>query len=241
MSSSSSEDEVNLTRWLNKPKTQFESALSSDENIFSDEEAEALPDNGNSTSEEGDSDDSSDGEPENKKIKASNETSSRTICLSNAEKAKREVDRIIAQHKANLKGIVEKEKQRNEEFINVMHYLKNGGTSIADNETQHPPVIKGGINLSQVPADENPSLFGRKLAVLMFGDKADCELRYKMIGKKSVRSGSRPLISKEDQEKFELVVRRKFPKIPSYAYEEARKAANQMGTDFKRRYATTNH
>ena len=239
MSSSSSEDELNLTRRLNKPKTQFESALSSDENIFSDEEDDALPENGNSTSEEGDSDDSSDGEPENKKLKASNETSTRKICLSNAEKAKREVDRIIAQHKANLKGIVEKEKQRNEEFINVMHYLQNGGTSIADNETQHPPVIKGGINLSLIPADENPAAFGRKLAVIMFGEKGECELVNKMIGKVSGRVGSRPLVNLDDQFKFETIVRRKFPKIANYAYEEARKAANQMGLDYKRKYHAT--
>ena len=173
MSSSSSEDEVNLTRRLNKPKTQFESALSSDENIFSDDEAKET----DSSCDDGESDtsDFSDSEP-GKIQKASTETSSKSkkICLRNAEDSKREVDRIIAQHKANLKSIVEKERKRNEEFINVMHYLQNGDMSIADNETQHPPVIKGGINLSLIPADENPAAFGRKLAVIMFGEKREC-------------------------------------------------------------------
>ena len=77
MSSSGSEDEVTKTRRLNKPKTQFESALSSDENIFSDDEVKETD---SSCDEGGESDTSSgcsDSEP-GKLKKASTETSSKS-------------------------------------------------------------------------------------------------------------------------------------------------------------------
>ena len=160
----------------------------------------------------------------------------RTVGLVNFEESKKEIVKIVSQHKSTLKQIVEKEKRTNEEFFNVMHYLQTGGKGLADNKTAHALVTKKGINLMLVPADDNPSLFGRKLAVVMFGEKGNCELRRTMIGRRKSGWRSRPLVSKEDQKMFETVVKRKFPSVPNYAYDEARKAANQMGVDLRRRF-----
>ena len=54
-----------------------------------------------------------------------------------------------------------------------------------------------------------------------------------MIGSHCRRKDAQTLVPEKDEAKFEFVVQRKYPNFPEAAYNDARRAANQMGLDIK--------
>ena len=72
-----------------------------------------------------------------------------------------------------------------------------------DNSASHPEVIWNGKNLMGLYAGPEPSKFGRKLAVEMFGEKETSLLKTQYIGPLKGRREARTPVSEEARHDFE--------------------------------------
>ena len=146
---------------------------------------------------------------------------------------KQKLSGMVNEHKSCLKRLRQEDRANNEEFFALVTYHKTGELPAADNTTAYEPVIHEGINLMLVPAGASAAKFGRHLACAMYGKGEECKLQNYIIGAQRRRKDVRLPVDEEERAKFELVVRRKYPKFPEAAYKDARHAANQMGLDIK--------
>ena len=146
---------------------------------------------------------------------------------------KRNLSRMVDEHKMSLKKLRQEERANDEEFFALVTYKKTGELPSADNTTVYLPVMHEGINLMQVPADSSASKFGRDLRCAMYGKVEQCKLQSLIIGAHRRRKEVRTPMPEDERAKFEHVVRRKYPKFSKAAYKDASHAANQMGLDIK--------
>ena len=94
---------------------------------------------------------------------------------------KRKIDETLSSYKSKLKQNRDEEKANNEEFVRVLSAVLNGETPEVENSVSHPEVIWNGKNLMGLYAGPEPSKFGRKLAVEMFGEKETSLLKTKSL------------------------------------------------------------
>ena len=149
------------------------------------------------------------------------------------EAFKRNLSRMVDEHKMSLKKLRQEERANDEEFFALVTYQNTGELPSADNTTVYLPVMHEGINLMQVPAGSSAAKFGRHLGCAMYGKGELCKLQSLIIGAHRRRKDIRTPVPEDERAKFELVVRRKYPKFPEAAYKDARHAANQLGLDIK--------
>ena len=109
----------------------------------------------------------------------------------------------------------------------------SGERIVNDNENLGQ-VIHNGKNLMSLAAGNNPYLFGRELAKVVFGEGNDCLLINFMIGQEKSSAFSRPRVDPHLENFFCKVVRIKYPRDPEHCLREARSAANQFGLDCRR-------
>ena len=169
-------------------------------------------------------------------VPSSSSSSVQTACRlgkSSFEAFEKKLSGMVAEHKSCLKKLRQEERANNEEFFALITYRKTGELPSSDNTTVYLPVIHEGINLMQIPAGHSAAKFGRHLGCAMYGKGDQCMLQNLMIGSHRRRKDTRTPVPEEERAKFELVVRRKYPKFPEAAYKDARHAANQMGLDIK--------
>ena len=155
------------------------------------------------------------------------------------EELERRLNDEINNHRKKLKAIRSAEKANNLEFLKVISIDLNGeNLSPVNNSEEVVWFKKDGewINLMAVFAVPQPSKFGRHLATKMFGKDEDCRLMVEMIGCERQSVLSRNPIPKEEEKLFRRVVELKYPLEASYAYSEARQAANVMGVGYRRKY-----
>ena len=176
--------------------------------------------------------------PEN--ISLTEVTSEKVVPADTFNVFKNKLTQMVAEHKACLRRMREQERADNEEFFALAMYQQTGELPSADNTTNYPPVMRDGINLMQIPAGASAAKFGRHLGCAMYGKNEDCQLQSLIIGAQRQRKDIRTQVPEDERAKFELVVHRKYPKFPETAYKDARRAANQMGLDFKLRYNKNN-
>ena len=142
---------------------------------------------------------------------------------------------VVKRHARALKEIRKIERQNNNEFLSVLS-LQLTGEQIDVCNVQTEAVMFQNKNLMALKAGADPGLFGRLLGKEIFGNKSECLLKYQMIGRERNYGNSRQPVDKELERIFEKVVKLKYPQQPEYAYSEARKGANDMGNDFRRRF-----
>ena len=155
------------------------------------------------------------------------------------EELERRLNVEVNSHRKKLKAIRSMEKANNLEFLKVMSIEMNGETLLPMNDSEEMVWFqKDGewINLMTVYAGPQPSKFGRHLATKMFGKDEDCRLMVEMIGCERQSVLTRTPIPKEEEKLFRRVVELKYPLEASYAYSEARLAANAMGVGYRRKY-----
>ena len=117
------------------------------------------------------------------------------------EMFKKKIDETLSSYKSKLKQNRDEEKANNEEFVRVLSAVLNGETPEVDNSVSHPEVIWNGKNLMGLYAGPEPSKFGRKLAVEMFGEKETSLL--KIIGPLKGRREARTPVQEEARHVFE--------------------------------------
>ena len=119
------------------------------------------------------------------------------------EMFKRKIDETLSSYKSKLKQNRDEEKANNEEFVRVLSAVLNGETPEVDNSVSHPEVIWNGKNLMGLYAGPEPSKFGRKLAVEMFGEKETSLLKSQIIGPLKGRREARTPVPEEARHAFE--------------------------------------
>ena len=117
--------------------------------------------------------------------------------------------------------------------FSLSRHQTTGELPSADNTTVYLPVMHEGINLMQVPAGSSAAKFWRHLGCAMYGKGEQCKLQSLIIGTHRRRKDFRIPVPEDERAKFELLVRRKYPKFPEAAYKDAHHAANQMGLGIK--------
>ena len=155
------------------------------------------------------------------------------------EELERRLNEELNSQRKKLKAIRSKEKANNLEFLKVMSIELNCETLLPMNDSEEVVWFqKDGewINLMTIYAGPQPSKFGRHLATKMFGKHDDCRLMVEMIGCERQSVLTRTPIPKEEEKLFRRVVELKYPLEASYAYAEARLAANAMGVGYRRKY-----
>ena len=116
---------------------------------------------------------------------------------------KRKIDETLSSYKSKLKQNRDEEKANNEGFVRVLSAVLNGETPEVDNSVSHPEVIWNGKNLMGLYAGPEPSKFGRKLAVEMFGEKETSLLKTQIIGLLKGRREARTPVPEEARHAFE--------------------------------------
>ena len=135
----------------------------------------------------------------------------------------------------------------------------------SDNSSPGNSIVHDGEILLELVAGPEPSKFGRVLARKLFGSHQDCKLMNEIIGKPGLQRSPCDVTLRNKFEGLFLsvlqlflipnasltvkpiylfdvcyfvaeVVRRKYPRAPSYAVADAIKGANQMGLEFRREY-----
>ena len=119
------------------------------------------------------------------------------------EMFKKKFDETLSSYKSKLKQNRDEEKAINEEFVSVLNAVLNGDTPEVDNSASHPEVIWNGKNLMGLYAGPEPSKFGCKLAVEMFGEKETSLLKTQIIGPLKSRREARTAVSEEARHAFE--------------------------------------
>ena len=119
------------------------------------------------------------------------------------------------------------------------------------------PLMFGEVNLMTVPVLAGPSVFGRAIAILIFGNEQNCLLINKRLGVKVARKDCRESVGKETEAVFIIkysysenksdqsvflatiffsaCVNRKFGNDP-HALSEAVGGANQLGRELRKKY-----
>ena len=87
------------------------------------------------------------------------------------ENMKKKINMKIEEHKSSLKRLRDEEKANNEEWLRILNSVVKGREPDSDNSTEHPPIMWGGDNLMEIFAGPEPSKFGRKIAVSLFGGR----------------------------------------------------------------------
>ena len=155
-----------------------------------------------------------------------------------AEELELKLNKEIEDHRKKLKSIRTKEKANNLEFLKILSIEMNEESILPMNDTEEVVWYKTNddwINLT-LYADPQPSKFGRHLASRTFGRHDNCRLMVEMIGCERHNVLTRKQVPKEDENIFRKVVELKYPREPTYAYSEARRAANSMGTQYRYKY-----
>ena len=116
---------------------------------------------------------------------------------------KRKFDETLSSYKSKIKQNRDEGKANNEEFVRVLNAVMNGETSEVDNSVSHPEIIWNAKNLMALYAGPEPSKFGRKLAVDMFGEKETSLLKTQIIGPLKGRHEARTPVSEEARHTFE--------------------------------------
>ena len=119
------------------------------------------------------------------------------------EDMKRKVNEKLVEHKSQLKRLRDEEKANNEEWLSVLSVVLSGKKPDIDNITDRNAMMWGDLNLLEVLAGPEPSKFGSKLAVAMFGSKEACLLKTHIIGPVRNRKETREPINEEHRKTFE--------------------------------------
>lgn len=103
---------------------------------------------------------------------------------------------MLEQHRTMMNGLLKHFKAEKKEFLSILraHLEVHGSPSLpggVNNEETEPAIMYKGKNLLAIYAPEMPSLFGRELGRVLFGEGAACELTRTLIGAASNRKEAR--------------------------------------------------
>ena len=116
---------------------------------------------------------------------------------------KNSVNESLECHRSEMKKLRNEERANNEEFLSVLHVLLTGENEIHENNDDGEPILWKGENLMSLYAGPEPSKFGRKLGMKMFGEKEFSLLKTHIIGPVRNRKDTRSAVPEDQRKIFE--------------------------------------
>ena len=146
-----------------------------------------------------------------------------------------ELNKINAEHAAKSASENKKLKDR---FASIIKKSKPSASAkvgpLPQRESDEPIWFGKGdamVDLMTVDPSEGASIFGRKLAAVIFNAEEDCLLINQRMGVKMNKKGSRSAASSDLEHLFKEVVKRNFVIGAAEAIEIAMRGANQYGSE----------
>ena len=113
------------------------------------------------------------------------------------------VNESLECHRSEMKKLRNEERANNEEFLSVLHVLLTGENENLENSDDAEPILWKGENLMSLYAGPEPSKFGRKLGMKMFGEKEFSLLKTHIIGPVRNRKDTRNAVPEDQRKIFE--------------------------------------
>ena len=107
-------------------------------------------------------------------------------------------------HHSEMKKLRNKERANNEEFLSVLHALLTGENENHEKSDDGESILWKGENLMSLYAGPEPSKFGRKLGMKMFGEKEFSLLKTHIIGPVRNRKNTRSALPDDQRKIFEI-------------------------------------